>query len=223
MAGGSHGVVIRTELLRAAVTVAEIKHRLATGALLREHRGVYRVGHRAPSVEAQYLAAVRACGEGSLLWGATAGHLLALLRNAPPVPEVLTPSERRIKGVITHRSRHIDPRDATVWRGIPVTTVPRTLVDLAAVLSVDDLARACHEAEVRYRTTPHDVEKVLERRPKSPGARKLREILYGDHRVTLSKLEAAFLQRLRAAGLVLPRPTAPPAGAAWTAAGRRTG
>jgi len=47
------------------------------------------------------------------------------------------------------------------WRGIPVTTVARTLVDLAAVLAADDLARACHEAGVRHGTTPADVEAAL--------------------------------------------------------------
>ena len=64
----------------------------------------------------------------------------------------------------------IDPRDATIHRGIPVTTVPRTLVDLAAVLELDDLARACHAAGVLHRTTPAQVEAVLKRRPTSPGA-----------------------------------------------------
>lgn len=63
LAGASHGVVTRGELLAAGLTVAEIKSRLRSGALLREYPGVYRVGHRAPSVEARYLAAVRACGE----------------------------------------------------------------------------------------------------------------------------------------------------------------
>jgi hypothetical protein len=40
LANATHGVVTRTELLRAGVTLAEIKQRLRTGALLREHRGV---------------------------------------------------------------------------------------------------------------------------------------------------------------------------------------
>ena len=53
---------------------------------------------------------------------------------------------------------------------------------------------------------------MLERRPNSPGARKLRAILRGDERVTLSKLEATFLQRLRAAGLVLPETNRPAGG-----------
>jgi hypothetical protein len=95
--------------------------------------------------------------------------------------------------------------DAATWRGIPVTTVPRTLVDLAAVLDEQGLARACHEAEVRHRNVPALVDAVLARQPNAPGAGKLRRILHGEVRVTLSKLEARFLERMREAGLPLPQ------------------
>jgi hypothetical protein len=70
--------------------------------------------------------------------------------------------------------------EATVWRGIPITTVPRTLVDLAAVLSAEDLARACHEAGVQYGTTPRQVEAVLAKRRQTKGAGVLREVLRGE-------------------------------------------
>jgi very-short-patch-repair endonuclease len=209
IAGMAHGVVTRQELLRAGITPEEIRQRLERGALLREYRGVYRVGHRAPSLEARYLAAVRACGERALLSGRAAGHHWGLLNGSAPPPEVITPTERRVNGVRTRRVRRIDPEDATTWRGIPVMSVPRTLVDLAAVLDVDELARACHEAGVRYRTTPVQVEAVLTRLPNSPGAGKLRRILRGDVRVALSKLEARFLNLLREAGLPLPRTNRP--------------
>ena len=203
IASSSHGIVDRPELLAAGITPAEIKRRLRKGVLLREYDGVYRVGHRAPSVEAGYLAAVRACGNGALLGGLAAAHLYGLVKGPAPGPEVIVGSERRIEGIITRRSRHITV-DATTWRGIPVTTVARTLVDIAAVLSAEDLARACHEAGVRYVTTPRQVEAVLARRPTTRGAGKLRRILNGDVRVTLSKLEKRFLDRLREAGLPLP-------------------
>ena len=49
IASAAHGVVTRAQLLSAGVTLAEIRHRMRTGALIRVHRGVYRVGHRAPS------------------------------------------------------------------------------------------------------------------------------------------------------------------------------
>jgi Transcriptional regulator, AbiEi antitoxin len=205
IAGAQHGVVTRAQLVGAGLTPTEIKVRIGNGALLREHRGVYRVGHRAPSVEARYLAAVFACGTGALLSGRAAAHLFGLLKGAAPRPEVTAPTKRFVEGVVTHRARGWPDRDATRWHGIPVTTVPTTLVDLAAALNVDDLARACHEAGVLYRTTPADVGAVLAGRPNVAGSAKLRRILRGDVRVTLSALERRFLVALRDAGLALPQ------------------
>jgi hypothetical protein len=137
---------------------------------------------------------------------------LGLVKRGAPQPEVLARTERRVGGVITHRSRRIDPRDCTTWNGIPVTTVPRTLVDLAAVLPFDDLGQACHEAWVRHRTRPEHVEAVLARRPRSRGAKRLKAILRGDAHIVLSKLEARFLKLLRKAGLPLPTTNRPAGG-----------
>ena len=197
---------------RAGITAEEVKQRVRRGSLLRVHRGVYRVGHRAPSLEARYLAAVWACGDGAVLSGRAAGHLLGLLRGGAPRPEVTAPTERRVKGVTTRRSLRTDPADAMTWRAIPVTTVARTLVDLAAVLAPDELARACHEAGVRHRTTPAEVGVSLARRPRAPGAGALRRAMLGEVPVSLSKLEARFLARLSEAGLVLPRTNRPAGG-----------
>jgi very-short-patch-repair endonuclease len=117
---------------------------------------------------------------------------------------VVTAKQRHVEGV--HISR--GTRKATRCRGIPITTVPQTLVDLAPTLSLDDLARACHEAGVKHRTTPGQVNALLRRQE---GAGKLRAVMDGDHPVTLSRLEKRFLQRLKEAGL--PRPiTNRPAG-----------
>ena len=110
---------------------------------------------------------------------------------------------------MTQRVRGASPETAT-HRGIPITTVPQTLVDIAPVLPLPALARACHEAGVKYRTTPRQVEQLL--RPNAPGARKLREVLRGDVHVTLSKLEARFLELLRAEGLPLPVTNKPAGG-----------
>jgi hypothetical protein len=128
------------------------------------------------------MAAVKACGPESRLAGKAAAHLLGLLKRPPSLPEVQTATQRRIPGVVTHRVRRTDLVDATRWRRIPVTTVPRTLVDLAGVLPEDQLARAVHEAEVRFHTNPEQVERVLGRRHNWPGARKLRRVLCGKYR-----------------------------------------
>lgn len=197
LASVQHGVVTRAQLIEEGVTAEENRQRLKRAALLPEHPGVYRVGHRAPSVEATYSAAVLACGEGAVLSDRAAGHLLGLLRGAAPAPEVTALKERKIPGVRVRRARRGEPPEATTWHGIPVTTVPRTLVDLAASLSFEDLARACHEAGVRHQTTPAEVDSVLQRRPTSAGAKNLRRVLHGDVRVTLSTLERRFLTLLR--------------------------
>jgi very-short-patch-repair endonuclease len=203
IADSAHGVVTRAEALRAGITVDELKHRVRTGALFRVHRGVYRVGHRAPCYEARYLAAVKACDEGAALSGPAAAHLHGLVRGPAPAPEVTSRTTRQVRGVRTRRSP-LRPQDRMRARGIPVTTVPRTLVDIAAVLSLDDLSRACHEASVRYGTTPAHVEAVLARRPVAPGSKRLRAILHGEEPIVLSKLERRVFDLLRDAGLDLP-------------------
>jgi hypothetical protein len=212
MASAAHGVVTRRQLLEAGVTRHEISARLRRGELLREHPGVYRVGHRAPSVEATYLAAVCAAGESAVLSGRAAAHLWGIVKGPAPPPMVITATERRIEGVRTQRCRQLDPRDVTVWRGIPVTTLARTVVDLAADQSEDELARACHEAGVRHGLTPNAVVAVMARRPRTPGARKLRRVSGRDVPVTLSTLEARFLELLRAHGLPLPDTNRPAGG-----------
>jgi very-short-patch-repair endonuclease len=203
LASRSHGVVTRAELLRAGVTVHEVRVRLERGTLLPLHRGVYRVGHHAPSREARYIAAVKACGEGAVLCGLAAAHLWRLIKGAPPQPEVLTPANRRVRGLILRRARRT-AIDRVMRFGIPITTVPRTLVDLASSLPEDELARACHEAGGLYRTTPKQVDAVLRELPNAPGRRKLERVLHGDVPVTLSRLESRFLELLREVRLPLP-------------------
>jgi very-short-patch-repair endonuclease len=195
-----HGVVTREQLLAAGVSSDEIRWRVRKGALLPVHRGVYRVGHRAPSVEARYMAAVLACGPGALLGGLAAAHLWGLVKGSAPPPEVTAPTERRVKGVKTRRRR--TPTPATRHSGIPTTTVPQILVDLSSLLPLADLARACHEAGVKHRTTPGQVEAV--RSPNGKGAKNLTKVLRGETRVTISALERRFLRRLEEADLPLP-------------------
>jgi hypothetical protein len=212
IADRAHGVVTRKTLLGKGVTPQQIRRRLERGSLIAVHPGVYRVGHQAPSIEARYLAAVLACGTGSLLSGRSAAYLWGLIKGSPPRPEVLAPTERRVRGIPVRRARPYCPDDGTQCRGVPVTTVPRTLVDLARVLSEPVLARACHEAEVRFETTPNQVEAVLERLPSAKGARVLRHILNGEVPMTLSRLEGRFLALLRKENLPLPETNRPASG-----------
>jgi len=80
IASRAHGVVTRQELLEAGISSKRIRRRVEQGSLLPVHRGVYRVGHAAPSIEARYIAAVKACGEGALLSGPAAAYLWRLIK-----------------------------------------------------------------------------------------------------------------------------------------------
>ena len=174
IAGRQHGVVTRAQLLATGLSRDAVTRRVRSGVLHRVHPGVYRLGHRAPSVEARYLAAVLACGDGAVLSGLAAAHLFGLLRRTAPAPEVTTVKERHVRGVVTRRVRQLDPLDRCRFRNVPVTTPARAVVDLAGVLGLEDLARACHEAAVRHHVTSPQVEASLARRPNGPGAANLR-------------------------------------------------
>ena len=151
------------------------------------------------------MAAVLACGDGAVLSGRAAGRLLGLIRGrTDPEPQVTAPKQRQIEGIDTHCERNGSPRDRMTWNRIPVTTPARTLVDLAAVVSAAELARAVHQAGIKHGTTPEDVEEVLARRPNAKGVADLREVLHGDQGKLLSKLERAFIRLLRDNGLPLP-------------------
>src|SRR4051812_15001122 len=100
IAARQHGVVARRQLLAAGISARWIAKRLAKGSLIAVYPGVYRVGHAAPSTEADYMAAVLACGEGAVLAGRAAALLLGLIRARPaPEPEVIAHSKRRIAGI----------------------------------------------------------------------------------------------------------------------------
>lgn len=191
LAWRTHGVVTRRRLLAAGVSDKEIKVRLRRGSLIRLYPGVYRVGHAAPSVEATYMAAVLACGRGSELMGAPAAHLYELTKGDAPAPVIRTPTERRVAGIETHRTR--SEARGTLWRGIPITTVPQTLMDLTSSVTEKDLILACHQAQVRFGVRPDQVRG------------RARRILAGAVPVTLSALEDRFLQRLHEHGLPAPR------------------
>src|SRR5829696_1890505 len=95
LASKSHGVVTRADLLTTGLTLAEFRTRVRDGSLIRVHRGVYRVGHQAPSLEARYMAAVKAAGTGALSAGAP--PLISSGSSKAPLPSPR--SSRLLSGV----------------------------------------------------------------------------------------------------------------------------
>src|SRR4051794_31171039 len=135
------------------------------------------------------MAAVKACGPGALLSGRAGAPLFGLIKGPAPPPHVTARTERDVAGITTRRSPATCSNDATKFNGIAVTTIPRILVDLAGTLSFDALARACHEARVRYGTRPEHVDAVLARSGRPKGPRTPRAVLHGDAPTTLSAFE----------------------------------
>jgi hypothetical protein len=199
-----HGLVTREQLLTDAIGSSTIKRWLAKGLLHRVHPGVYRFGHRAPSVDATYLAAVLAAGEGAALCGFAAAHLYGALRPAP-APEVTGPADLRLRGVITRRLAPLAPVHLRTHRGIRVTSPARTMVDLAGQAPLGVLAEISHQLGVLQRLTAEDVFAAMAQRGRVNGAAKLRAIYVGDAAVILSRLERRFVGLLRSAGFPLPR------------------
>jgi hypothetical protein len=214
------GLVTREQLLAIGLTRGQIDTRVQGKALIPDYDGIYRVGHCAPNLETSYLAAVLACGKGTSLSGGAASYLYGLIKGKPPPPEVTTPSQRRPHGVICHRTRRVS--DATTYRGIPITTVARTVVDMAPGSTPAELAEQFHHAVVKFRVKPHHVEAVLKRRPNSKGAKALRRVMNGDERVLLSELERGFIALLREHNLPLPKTNIPRGGHWVTATGTST-
>jgi len=194
----------RAQLLRAGVDQDRIQRWIGDGRLRRVHLGVYALGHTAPSWHAELMSAVLACGERAVGAHDSAGHLLRRLRHPPPVPHITVPTTAGLTrpGIVIHRVRTLHPLDATTWQGIPTTTVPRTLLDLAPSLAPHELTRLCHEAWIRHKTSPAHIEACIARNPTKKGIAKLRRALGTD--VTLSDLEDDFLVLLKRHNLPKP-------------------
>jgi len=158
------GLVTTAQLRGFGLTPGGIAHRVRLASLHRVHRGVYAVGHAALSRDARFLAAVLAVGPDAVLSHRSAAALWELVERGPASVEVTTPGCARSRpGIHVHRVRRLDRLDRTREVGIPVTTVPRTLLDLADVLSEDRLRRVVREAYVRRRVDDRRLGAVVRR------------------------------------------------------------
>jgi very-short-patch-repair endonuclease len=204
-------VLSRAQLLDAGVPRTTLGDRIRSGHLVPLHRGVYAVGHARLRSEGYWLAAVLAVGDGAVLSHRDAAGLHDLRPANHSRTDVTTTRNRSDEpGIHVHRTRVLDAEDVTHVSGIPVTTVARTLLDLAGQVPRDHLAKAIKEAERRHVLDVRHVEAALARTRgrRGRGHRALRKAI-AEHvalglSATDSMLEDAFLRLLRDAGL--PRP-----------------
>ena len=197
MAGSQHGVVTIGQLLALGLSRAAVEGRIRRGRLHRLHRGVYAAGHTALPRDGRLIAAVYACGEAALLSHRSAGAAHGLLTWSPPRIDVVVPGPRAPRpGIELHRSRSLTDRDRTLVAAVPVTTVARTLVDLADVLQERQLARAVARAEDLRAFDLRALEDVQARVPGRRGRHRLNRVLAA-YRPELHFLRSEAERRLK--------------------------
>lgn len=147
LAARQHGVVTRGQLIGAGLSRRTIDRRREAGRLRVVHRGVYSFGGARINLRGEWFAAVLAFGPDALLSHRSAAALWGLVRFRNPI-EVSSSRGRGkvVRGVVVHHGR-IHPADRAVEARIPVTTVARTLFDLAEVVDERKLGRAFEEAD----------------------------------------------------------------------------
>ena len=183
------GVVHRRQLIALGLTAREIGHRIETGRLRVVYRGVYAVGHDAIPVRGRLCAALllAPCPRGLSYRTATALH--KLIPSMPPFIDVTvtTCRPRNRHDVVFHKATSLE---LTTVHGLPVTTVARTLQDLAATRPEPEVRTALNQAFVQRLITPDELHART-----GPGAGTLRRL--AGLAPTRSQLERRFLRALR--------------------------
>jgi predicted transcriptional regulator of viral defense system len=205
LAGKQHGRVAWHQLVALRIATSTIANWHKDGYLRRVLPKVYAVGHDAPSHEADLVAAVLYAGPGAMLSHASAAHHRALISYAPETIHASTPrSARSVNGWVRVHPERECVRD--VYRGIAVTTIPQTLLDLAAAGDLKLLQRAIATLDYRKELHLEAIERACGRGRR--GSTRLRAALK-DHRPQLAhvngELEARFFGWCVQWGLPLPR------------------
>lgn len=151
------------------------------------------------------MAAVLAAGRGAVLSHTSAAALWGIYESVSLVAAVTSTRRIRSRPNVRVHCSHLPADEVTVKNDIPVTTIPRTLFDLAAILSIHQLRRAVNEAEIRRRWDSLSLVEMLRRHPRRPGAAAVRAVLATPGAgITRNDLEEGFVGLLDRAGL--PRP-----------------
>lgn len=145
------GAISLGQLRAAGVSTRNASHQASDGRLHRIHRGVYTVGHRSITRHTHLRAALLACGEGAVLSHGTAAAFHHLFDEWPHFVDITVPVEagRKVDGIRCRRCRYPEPEEIEVRNGIAVTTLARTLVDLAGILRLPDLRKVVGRAAIR--------------------------------------------------------------------------
>ena len=202
LAATEWSVLSQAELRACGLGAGAIRVRVRRGWLHPMHRKVYAVGHANPPREGRFLAAVKACGQGAALSHFAAAALWDLLEWDHRAIDVTVASKtaHRLRGVRVHRSKELGDADCVRRKGIPVTSVTRTLIDVAAVVDHRSLRRAIRQAIALERVDLRELMRAVARSAGRRGVRNLRKVVATSTAPTASVLEDVVLDLLIHAG-----------------------
>ncbi|HEU5062787.1 MAG TPA: type IV toxin-antitoxin system AbiEi family antitoxin domain-containing protein [Solirubrobacterales bacterium] len=209
LAKRQYGVVSREQLLNLGLESGAIGRRLRAGRLHQLHPGVYAVGHRVIPREGRWMAAVLASGPDAVLSHWSAAALWMIRPNSRERIDVTVSHRSRSSDLIRRHISQVPPDERTIEEGIPVTTVPRAILDLAATEDAETVQNLLRESEFLELSDRLSLPHLLERYPGRRGTRKVRSALdrlreepQGRKRSPLEERFGPFLRRYR---LPLPR------------------
>jgi predicted transcriptional regulator of viral defense system len=210
LAARQHGVVARGQLRRLGIGVGAIDLRVRRGRLHPIHRGVYAVGHTRIALDGRRAAAVLACGRGAVLSYRDAAAAHGIRQCNRRVHEVTVPRKRRPRPGIQLQLHfaHLPADEIAAVRGIPVTTVERTILDLAAIRPRSEIERAIGQAEVNRALGDPSLKQLVERHANHRGAATvgaILETLKAGTDISHEAIASRFLAVLDRAGLPRPR------------------
>lgn len=171
-----HGVISRRQLLNLGLGVRTIGRRLEMGRLHRLHREVYAVGDPRVNARGRWMAAVLACGDGALLSHRSAAGLWRLMPPARDTVDVTAASGRKRAGITVHECG-IYEDDRSELAGIPVTSVARTIFDLAEATDEEKFRHAAEEADRLKLLRLPELEAVCARCPGRRAQRPVRRLI----------------------------------------------
>lgn len=148
-----YGLFTLAEAVPLGATKGIIQSRTRTGRWVRVHQGVYRLAGVPTSWQQTLLAACLAHGTGAVASHHAAAALHGWSESKRLEVSVSPRRRKRLPGVVVHEVGDLSREDVTLVDGIPVTSVARTLIDLAGVLPADQVEELLDEALRRRKAT----------------------------------------------------------------------
>jgi hypothetical protein len=181
IAGRQDNVITGDQLCAAGLRRGAIAHRVKVRAMQRLHVNVYLLGAAPPTPMARARAARFACGADAVVSHRSAACLFGLLPDIGGDVDVTIQGRNQAprSGIRRHRVKQLPREDVTTINGIKVTSIARTICDLAASESPRDTEHAFQEALFRDKTIDRTIAAVLQREPRRRGAPIIRSLLKG--------------------------------------------